>query len=250
MFKDPKPKKKSRIIHPNPSKSLESDEDEDDDDEDDAVPAEIIASLLSKDNERLENRGIIVVGTEISKLALARATKKLLSLHFDKDFVDDVQIIINSPGGYTDAGWAFVDLMAFVRMPIRTIAMGEICSMATHIFVAGDHRIMAPNSCAMIHQFSWTSGGNYSDLVANRKSEDMEYKKEIRHLINNSKYSTEAEIRKNVLLDKDHWLTPEEMEKHGLCDEVYKPKKQKKTRSRKVAAKKKVAKKRTKRKRK
>lgn len=250
MFKSAAPKKKHKEIKPKQPKTTEADDDEEEADEDEeAVPAEILASIFGKDNEKLENRGIIIIGTEISKLALSRATKKLLSLHFNKDFQDEVQIIINSPGGYTDAGWAFIDLMQFVRMPIRTIAMGEICSMATHIFIAGDYRIMAPNSCAMIHQFSWQSSGNYSDLVANRKSEDMEYKKEIRHLIAKSKYSTEKEVREHVLLDKDNWLTPEEMKSHGLCDEVSKPRPKEKPKPKKEAPKKKVARKKTRKKR-
>jgi len=197
---------------------------EEEDEEEFVNPFEYFAQL-NRDMGSLENRGIIMISGEISKESLARATRTLLRLHFDKEFKEEVQIIINSPGGYTDAGWAFIDMMAFVNLKIRTIAMGEICSMATSIFIAGDERIMSPNSCAMIHQFSWGSQGTYSDLVAQRKAEDMEHRREIRHLIAHSRYRTEEDIRKHILLDTDHWLTPEEMLKHGLCDEVFVSKK-------------------------
>lgn len=205
-------------------KKLAQDSEEEEDDENIVDPFEYIAQL-NRDMGSLENRGIIMISGEISKETLARATRALLRLHFNKEFNEEVQIIINSPGGYTDAGWAFIDMMDFVDLKIRTIAMGEICSMATSIFIAGDERIMSPNSCAMIHQFSWGSQGTYSDLVAQRKAEDMEHEREIRHLIAHSKYKNEEDIRKFILLDTDHWLTPEEMQKHGLCDEVFVSKK-------------------------
>jgi ATP-dependent Clp protease protease subunit len=180
---------------------------------------------INREMGSLENRGIITISGEISKDSLARATRTLLRLHFDKEFHDPVQIIINSPGGYTDAGWAFIDMISFVDLEIRTIAMGECCSMAANILISGDHRIVSPNCCVMIHQFSWSTAGNYSNLVAQRKAEDMEHDREIRHLIQHSKYDTEEEIRNHILLDNDHWLTPEEMLSHGLCDEIFIPRK-------------------------
>lgn len=177
-----------------------------------------------QDQKELESRGIILINEAISKESLARATNLMLCLHYDKDFVDDIQIILNSPGGYCDAGWAFIDLMDFVKNKVVTICMGEICSMATSIFINGEERIMAPNSLAMIHQFSNESSGSYSDLVANRKMEDLVMNMDIRHLIKCSKYGNEAQIRKHILKDSDHWLSPRDMKKHGLCDKVSRPK--------------------------
>ena len=52
-------------------------------------------------------------------------------MHFNSGFNEPIQIIINSPGGFTDAGWAFIDMMEFVKNEIITIAVGEIASMAT-----------------------------------------------------------------------------------------------------------------------
>jgi len=199
----------------------------DDDDGDEGNPFEFLAQMQGNDDESksLDSRGIIFINGEIGKDNMTKATKRLLTLHMDPNFTDDIQVIINSPGGYTDAGWSFVDMMSFCSNRIRTICVGEICSMATNIFIAGDHRIMAPNSQAMIHHFSWMSAGNYSDLVAQRKAEDMEHQREVEHLLQCSKYKTEEEIHKHLLLDQDNWLTPKEMKKHGLCDEIFSPRK-------------------------
>lgn len=181
---------------------------------------DMMPHMMDRDQNELESRGIILINSLISKPTLAKATKRLLLLHFNPEFQDDIQIILNSPGGFCDAGWAFLDTMNFVKNRIITIAMGEIASMATSIFITGDHRIMAPNSTAMIHQFSGATEGNYSDLLANRKAEDMEMKRNIAHLIRYSKYVKEKQIKKYILKSHDNWLSPQEMKKHGLCDEV------------------------------
>lgn len=187
-------------------------------------PFDIFGIAGKRDREALEDRGIIIINSYISKETLARATRRMLVLHFDEEFTDDIQVVLNSPGGFTDGGWAFIDTMRFVKNKVITVAMGEICSMATSIFIAGDYRIMAPHSTAMIHQFAWYREGNYSDLVAGRKMEDLEQEKDIQHLIDCSKYKSEAEVKKHLLKEYDNWLSPKEMKKHGLCDEISKPK--------------------------
>ena len=205
-------------------------------------PLELFQLMQARDNLELEDRGILFINSVITKHTLDRAYKRLLSLHFNPNFTDTIQIIINSPGGYTDAGWAFIDMMEFVKNPIKTIAVGEIASMATSIFIAGDQRVMSPNSVAMIHEFSTGTAGNYSELVASRKAEDIEYQKDLDHLLRHSRYTTQAQITSNLLKETDNWLTPAEMSYHGLCDEITEPRPRKKKRS----AKKKTTRRKTK----
>jgi ATP-dependent Clp protease, protease subunit len=205
-------------------------------------PLELFQLMQARDNLELEDRGILFINNVITKHTLDRAYKRLLSLHFNPNFTDTIQIIINSPGGYTDAGWAFIDMMEFVKNPITTIAVGEIASMATSIFIAGDQRVMSPNSIAMIHEFSTGTAGNYSELVASRKAEDIEYQKDLNHLIRHSRYTTQAQITANLLKETDNWLTPVEMSFHGLCDEITEARPRQKKRN----AKKKTTKRKTK----
>ncbi len=199
-------------------------------DEEEGFPeelAELMGLAKHRDREMLEDRGILIINLHISKETLARATRRMLVLHFDTKFKDDIQIILNSPGGYTNAGWAFIDTMRFIKNKVITVAVGEICSMATDIFVAGDHRIMSQNSIAMLHQYRGYSEGTYGDLVAGRKMEDMEAAKGVRHLIECSKYTNEKDVKKYLLKDHDHWMSPKEMKKHGLCDKISKRRRKK-----------------------
>lgn len=185
-------------------------------------------STPRRDQSELEERGVIIIDSDISKESLAKSFQRILILHFDEDFTDDIQIILNSPGGAVDAGWAFIDLMGFVKNKVKTIAMGEICSMAFSIFIAGDERVMSPNCSAMLHQFSDETEGNHDDLIAKSKMWKMEMEKDYALLIKHSKYTTKAQIEKYLLKSHDVWLSPQEMKKHGLCDSVFKPKPRKK----------------------
>jgi ATP-dependent Clp protease protease subunit len=175
----------------------------------------------------LEKQGILFLNDGISKASLAPLTTKLLEYHYDLKFNDEIQLYINSPGGYLDATWAFIDLMQSIRLPIRTIAVGEIASGATMIFIAGDTRDMSPNCSAMIHHLSAGSAGSYPDLVASRKWQDFETEKIIKHFIKFSKFKTRKAVLENLLINQDNYLEPAEMKKYGLCDNILVPRKQK-----------------------
>lgn len=182
---------------------------------------------MSAAQEILESRGILIVDADISKASLAPAFQKLLEFYFDPTFNEDIQIILNSPGGESDAGWAFIDIMDFVktRLRIRTIALGSVASMATMIFVNGDERIMGPNTVSMLHQYSTFLGGTHADLLASRKMQDEAHSQMVRHLQNRSKYETREQVEEKLLRTTDTWMTPEDMLAHGLADTVWTPQK-------------------------
>ena len=168
----------------------------------------------------LEKQGIFFFNEEITKRSMSSLSTKLLELHYDTKFNDEIQLYLNSPGGHLDATWAFIDLMQSIRLPIRTIAMGEIASGATMIFVTGDTRDMSPNSSAMIHHLSAGAIGNYPELVASRKWQDFETQKIIKHFMRFSNLKTQKAVLESILINQDNYLEPAEMKKLGLCDNV------------------------------
>jgi len=215
-------KRKDLITIKNP---VQPTKDDDEEVHEHIMPIEALMSMMGGNNvqAQLEDKGILFIEDVITKDTISRATKKLMALHFNAQFTDQIQIILNSPGGYCDAGWAFIDLMGWCKNPITTIALGEICSMATSIFIAGDNRVMSTNCSAMIHQFSDYGEGSYGDLIAKNKFWEMEYSKDLAHLLRCSKYKNKEQIKKHILKDHDHWLSPQDMKKHGLCDVIFVP---------------------------
>lgn len=49
----------------------------------------------------------------------------------------DINLYINSPGGAVTAGLAIYDTMQFIKCDVRTIVMGQACSMGSFLAQAG-----------------------------------------------------------------------------------------------------------------
>lgn len=65
-----------------------------------------------------------------------------------------IQLWINSFGGSTEDGQAVVDVIQTLKTPIVTVAFGKAMRAAFDIFLAGDMRIVYPNSVLMCHSGS------------------------------------------------------------------------------------------------
>lgn len=206
-----------------PKKKIDDDEEEVEYEEGGFLSFPGFGGMIQKDESYLSEKGILFLSGPVTQEKMDKLIQRLLVLHVDEDFIDPVQIVINSPGGDVAAGHAFIDAMDFVKNPIRTIAIGDIASMATYIFIHGQERIMSPRSCAMIHPFSWGNQGSYPHLVAQRKAEDMLIEIHTDMLIRCSKYKKKADVQKLLLKDQDNYLSAQEMLKHGLCDKIFVP---------------------------
>lgn len=83
------------------------------------------------------------------------------------DDVDKIRVRINSPGGEVNEGVAIYNYLRSLGKPIETIADGQVASIATVIFMAGDVRKVYNNTDFMIHN-PWTfAAGNADELEKN-----------------------------------------------------------------------------------
>jgi ATP-dependent Clp protease protease subunit len=172
--------------------------------------------------DSLSENGVIFLNGPVTQKSTENILKRMWAYHFDEEYTDPLNLIINSPGGYTDAGWAVIDTMAAIKNPVRTIAMGTVASMGFMIFIAGAHRAMSENVISMIHHFSTATWGSYPELLASRKGHELEYYRGMRHLIQHSKYTTETQVKEYLLKDQDTWLSPKQMKACGLVDTIFK----------------------------
>jgi ATP-dependent Clp protease protease subunit len=110
------------------------------------------------------------------------------------------------------------------RLPIRTIAIGHVCSMGTVIFTAGTpgQRIMSKNSYMMMHQFSDYGEGKYHEFVAHRKHQDDLHERFKTHFLTRTKLK-EKQVNEILLGKSDKWITAQEALKLGLCDKIQSP---------------------------
>lgn len=93
---------------------------------------------------------------EVSGLSIAKDLQAL--------DVDQINVHINSCGGFTSEGLAILNLLKSHPAKIVTYCDGFACSAASLIFMAGDERIMGAASALMIHN-AWTGAeGNAAQL--------------------------------------------------------------------------------------
>ncbi len=172
----------------------------------------------------LKNKGIYYITGLIEEDTLLEYHQDVVLKHLNTSWKSDIQIIINSPGGSLVEGWPFIDLLQWVKMDVRTVGMGEICSLGAMLLASGTKgkRFATVNSSIMIHNF-WTSvSGHYNDIIANMKTIEDENKRMLTFWKTHSKYKTNEEIQKNLLKAVDCWLTPEEAIQHGIIDGIAK----------------------------
>jgi ATP-dependent Clp protease protease subunit len=174
--------------------------------------------------QKLRHKGIYYITGEIEEGHLLSIHQDILSKHLDPNWVDDIQLIINSIGGTIAEGWSLIDLLDYIRMDVRTVGIGEICSLGASLVAAGTigKRVVTKNCCIMVHGFSSYGciNGTREQMVSQMKFVEQEHSRDVAFWIRQSKYKTQAEVEKNLLTGNDIYMTPEEGLLHGIVDAI------------------------------
>lgn len=172
--------------------------------------------------EELRNKGIYYITGSIEEDSLLEIHQDILLKHLTSEWRDDIQLVINSPGGYVSEMWALVDLLDWIRLDVRTTGLGYCCSAGAILLAVGTpgKRIVAPNTSIMIHGANAYMEGNKQQLVAGMKDVNQEYQRMVNFWLAHSKYKSENEVKKRLLDGFDKYLTPEEALNHGIVDVI------------------------------
>ena len=134
---------------------------------------------------------------------------------------EPLTLYINSDGGNLPDAFALIDVMRVSKAPIRTIAIGSICSSAFLIFAAGTRgqRFVGQNTISMCHQFTDSPTGKYHDLKTKLKENERVNNLMIR-LLTDCSDLTEKEVKTKLLPPSDVWLSAEELVELGIADSI------------------------------
>lgn len=172
-----------------------------------------IYSRLLKDRIVFINGGI---STEMSHAIVAQ----LLFLEAE-DPDKEIILYINSPGGEVTAGMAILDTMQFIKPDVRTVVMGQACSMGSLLAQAGapGKRMILPNARHMIHQPSGGAGGQATDMEI-QVNEILKMKKVLTQIYvdHNSKGKTFKKLSADM--ERDFFMSAQEAVEYGLADEI------------------------------
>ena len=127
-------------------------------------------SMQFSDNEGSDSEGlsrtlvyrdnnIIYFFAEVGASSVCEAIRHIDYLEGNKK-CKGITLIINSAGGSAYDGLALVDRIKTCRLPVTTIGMGLVASMAFVIYVAGDKRLCTKNVSFLNHQIKANLDGS------------------------------------------------------------------------------------------
>jgi len=165
----------------------------------------------------LEDR-IIFIGSPVDDTVANAVIAQLLFLQKDNRH-QDIQLYINSPGGYVTAGLAIYDTMQFVQPQVATYCLGQASSMAAMLLAAGakEKRFALPHSRVMLHQPYGGAEGTAADISIHAE-EILKTKAALNRIFARHTGKSVEQIEEDS--DRDYFLTAEEAKEYGLVDEV------------------------------
>jgi ATP-dependent Clp protease protease subunit len=167
---------------------------------------------------RLLKDRIVFIGTPIDDNIANLIIAQLLFLQME-DPDKDINVYINSPGGYVTSGLAVYDTMQFVKPDVNTYCIGQASSMGAVLLAGGTKgkRYALPNARIMIHQPWGGAQGAAADIGIQAK-EILRLKERINQILAHHTGQPVDRIEKDA--DRDFFMSPEEALKYGLIDQV------------------------------
>lgn len=131
----------------------------------------------------------------------------------------DISIYINSPGGSVTAGMAIYDTMQFIKPDVRTLCIGQACSMGAFLLSGGTpgKRAALPHARVMIHQPLGGFRGQASDIQIHAQ-EILKIKQTLNEKLAFHTGQPLEKIENDT--DRDNFMSAEEAKLYGLIDQV------------------------------
>lgn len=191
----------------------------DDDDEEDEKQQEQQKGDSPNPYEKamFESRTLLISGPVDDKM-LKEATVRAMAMEA-KDPKAPITVMINSPGGSADSGFAIYDMLRFVRPPVSTVVNGLCASAAILVLLATDkkRRFSLPESRFLLHQPSTMGRGTASDLDITAR-EIIKLRERYNRIVAETCNQNIDKITEDTR--RDFWLNAAESKEYGLVAKV------------------------------
>ena len=168
--------------------------------------------------ERMLRSRTVALFEPITPKSSRRVVASLLVLEAE-DPKAPVTLLINSPGGSVDDGFAIYDAMRFVSCPVRALCIGLSASAANIVLLGAPKgsRFSLPNTRILLHQPSTGASGTASDLAITAR-EILKTRKRLNELLTQETGQKRERIEEDT--NRDYWLSAGEAKEYGLIDRV------------------------------
>lgn len=140
-------------------------------------------------------------------------------LYLDMQNNKEIQLLINSPGGYVTSGFSIYDTITSLKSPVSTICTGLAASMGSILLSVGKkgRRFIQPHARVMIHQPSGGAQGQAANIEI--QAREIVKTREIgaRILSENCGQPFEK-IMKDF--NRDYWMDSQESVDYGIVDAI------------------------------
>ena len=181
-----------------------------DDEEPSKAPQDVLVSRM------LETRTILLAGQVDEKLA-ERVISQLLILNGISHA--PIRLIITTPGGHVDAGFAIHDMIRFIESPVRTIGAGWVASIGVPILLAAekDGRYSLPHTRFLLHQPIGGAGGQATDIRI-AAEEILKLRARLNQLIATESGQDLRKVERDS--DRNYWMTADQALEYGLITRI------------------------------
>ena len=164
----------------------------------------------------LKARMILIHGPIEEELAERVITQALI---LDAESHDPIKVLVTTPGGMVDIGFAIHDILRFVNSEVLCIAAGFVASMGVPIMLSAKkaNRFALPNTRFMMHQPSTGAAGQASDIRITAQ-EILKIRERLNQLISEETGQPLDKIAADS--DRDFWMTADDAVTYGLVSKV------------------------------
>tara|TARA_R110002072_G_scaffold40218_2_gene114320 strand:- start:1326 stop:1871 length:546 start_codon:yes stop_codon:yes gene_type:complete len=162
----------------------------------------------------LEERKVFLWG-QVDDASAKHVIDRLLYLDLQNN--NEIQLVINSPGGYVTSGFAIYDTIKSLKSPVSTVCSGLAASMGSILLSAGakGRRFMQPHAQVMIHQPSGGARGQASNIEIQAREIIKTRELSGQILADNCGQKVDKVMKD---FDRDYWMNAEESLAYGIVD--------------------------------
>jgi ATP-dependent protease ClpP protease subunit len=163
----------------------------------------------------------IHLNSEIADESVQPALEFILNSNMANEDIAIINLFIDSMGGDLSSAMKLIDVIRMSRIPVRTIAWGNLASAALMIFMAGHERVISVN-CSVLSHYASMQIGNMNILVADpsRQQEFNLIIERLHALYMECTGRPLSYVKKHLLKSHDVVLSATQLIKHGGADRL------------------------------
>lgn len=158
----------------------------------------------------------ILLSASVSDDSVGKAIREMFTIEQEKS-ADRIELWVSTHGGGIDAGFALIDVIRELSIPVDTITTGCAMSMGIPILQAGQRRYATQNSRLMIHPATSGFSGRINEGIETVK-DSMKLERRMHKYVADRVGMTLSDYMK--FMGDAKYMSPKQALKYNFIDEI------------------------------